>query len=78
MRNKKLKQICPNCGSEVVAPILYGMPLMDEEMERCLENREVYLGGCCVSENDPQYHCFACGEDFGYSAEQNESEDEKP
>lgn len=56
---------CPKCGSEKIAPILYGMPAFDEEMERQLNNQELYLGGCCVSDNDPQYHCFGCGKDFG-------------
>ena len=56
---------CPKCGSREVAPILYGMPAFDEELERQLDNQELYLGGCKVSEVDPQYHCFGCGKDVG-------------
>jgi len=56
---------CPKCGSTRVAPILYGMPAFDEEMERQLSNEKLYLGGCCVSDWDPEYHCFACGKDVG-------------
>lgn len=56
---------CPKCGSTRVAQILRGMPAYDEEMERQLRNEELYLGGCCVSDWDPEYHCFACGKDVG-------------
>lgn len=56
---------CPKCGSQKIAPILYGMPAYDEEMERQLNEQELYLGGCCVSDNDPQFHCFGCGNNFG-------------
>ncbi len=52
---------CPKCGSRRVAPILYGLPSIDEETERKLENEDLYLGGCSVSEEAPRYHCFACG-----------------
>lgn len=56
---------CPKCGSRKIAPILYGMPVSDEEMEERINNQELYLGGCCVSDLDPQFHCFECGKDFG-------------
>lgn len=56
---------CPKCGSQKIAPILYGMPVSDEEMEERINNQELYLGGCCVSDLDPQFHCFECGKDFG-------------
>ena len=54
---------CPKCGSKRVAPILYGMPAYDEELQRQLENEELYLGGCLMSEDAPEYHCFECGKD---------------
>ncbi len=65
---------CPKCGSMKIAPILYGMPVFDEEMERKLKNQEIYLGGCCVSDNDPLYHCFECGKDFGREQPTKDSE----
>lgn len=55
---------CPKCGSERVAPILYGMPAYDEELKRQLENEELYLGGCLMSDDAPDYHCFECGENI--------------
>ncbi len=56
---------CPKCGSRKIAPILYGMPVYDEEMEQKINHQELYLGGCCVTENNPQFHCFDCGKDVG-------------
>lgn len=55
---------CPKCGSKHTAPILYGLPEFDTEMERKLDNDELYLGGCCVTDYDPTYHCFSCNKDI--------------
>lgn len=56
---------CPKCGSKEVAPILHGMPAWSEDLEQKLNNRELYLGGCCLTGADPDYHCFGCKKDFG-------------
>ena len=56
---------CPKCGSRKTVPILHGMPAFDEELDRKLKNREMVLGGCCITGADPQYHCFGCGKDIG-------------
>lgn len=56
---------CPKCGSRHIAPILYGMPAFDEEMARQIKNKELVLGGCCISGREPRYHCFGCGRDVG-------------
>ena len=37
---------CPKCGSRRVAPILYGMPAFNEEVEQKLNEEKLYLGGC--------------------------------
>ena len=58
---------CPKCGSEKIAPILYGKPALDEEMEQQLNDQELYLGGCCVTDDSSQFHCFGCGINFGRS-----------
>ncbi len=62
---RKLKKVCPFCGSRKVAEYLYGMPAMSEELEKNLEKNKVILAGCCVSNVDPEYHCNECGKDFG-------------
>ena len=59
-----MKEKCPRCGSTQTAPILYGMPAFDDEMEAKLKAKQLYIGGCCVSGNDPQHHCFGCNLNF--------------
>ena len=46
-----------------MAPILYGMPAYNEEMQRKLDKKELVLGGCCITGADPEYHCFGCYRD---------------
>ncbi len=55
---------CPKCGSTRIAPILYGMPAFDEELQRKLDNEKIYLGGCLIEEMQPEYHCFGCRKDI--------------
>lgn len=52
---------CPACGSQQVASILYGMPAFGEQLQRDLEAGKIILGGCCVSDHDPQWQCVGCG-----------------
>ena len=56
---------CPRCGGKDTAPIMYGMPAFDDELERALADHKIVLGGCCISDADPKYHCFQCNKDFG-------------
>ncbi len=51
--------ICPECGSEDVIPIAYGKP--GAELAEAAERGEVFLGGCMISEDSPNWHCKACG-----------------
>ena len=60
-----LKQ-CPRCGSRDVAEYRFGMPVFSGELMDQIKKKEIKLGGCCVSGNDPQYHCNACRLDFGF------------
>ncbi len=57
----KLK--CPACGSLDTVKIVYGMPTY--EAFQAAERGEFVLGGCCVSEEDPDRACKACGRKFG-------------
>lgn len=56
---------CPRCGGTETAPIMYGMPAFSDELEQTIQNCKIVLGGCCVSEVSPKYHCFGCDKDFG-------------
>lgn len=44
------KRICPRCGSRKTAQILWGMPAFTEELEVKLKNKEIVLGGCCITD----------------------------
>jgi len=53
---------CPDCSSDNVARIVYGYPdlkMMDDEQEG-----RIKLGGCCVTEDDPEWHCWMCERDW--------------
>ncbi len=56
---------CPQCGSSNVAEILWGMPVLTEELERELNEGRIVLGGCCVDVDDPDWHCNDCECEFG-------------
>lgn len=55
---------CPRCGSRDSARILYGMPVFCEELEEKLNNKKIFLGGCCIPPDKPKYHCNSCNKDF--------------
>lgn len=57
------KKKCPACGSTYTVKILYGMPTY--EAFQVAEKGEISLGSCCVSDNNPNRHCKACGQNFG-------------
>ena len=59
------KILCPHCGSENIAEIVYGEVCFDKELEEALDKGEIYLGGCCIYSDSPAYHCDKCGEEFG-------------
>ncbi len=56
---------CPKCDSEKVAEILWGMPAESPELHEALKKGELVLGGCCVTDNDPNWHCNECGHEWG-------------
>lgn len=59
MEVRKLQQqICPWCSSDDVRPIVYGYP--SEEATDAEERGEVILGGCLVSEGQPEWVCIKC------------------
>ena len=60
-----LAKICPECGSNNVAKILYGYIAFDSELEKDLEAGKIALGGCCVSGIDPKWECNKCGHRWG-------------
>jgi hypothetical protein len=51
---------CPECGSENVKKIAYGLPAPDVHWPD-----DVVMGGCCITGNDPTRHCGECGHEWG-------------
>ena len=51
---------CPRCWAPVYR-ILYGLPVMSEEEYFKTYHEHVIYGGCCISEDDPEWACSKCG-----------------
>ncbi len=49
---------CPKCGSDDVAEIVYGYPTPEAIEAR--DQGDIELGGCIISEGDPQWVCKNC------------------
>lgn len=58
------KTICPYCGSDHIAEIIYGEMVFDQELEDALAKKEIILGGCCIYPDSPAFHCNDCGKEF--------------
>lgn len=41
------------------------MPMFTKKLEKELEQGKVKLGGCCISDDSPKYHCTDCGKEWG-------------
>ncbi len=50
--------LCPECNSKLI-PIMYGLPVMDENEEEKI-GVDYVLGGCCVSIDSPSHYCKHC------------------
>jgi hypothetical protein len=61
---RKGPEPCPQCGSLDIVPIMYGLP--GPEAMEAAEQGKIALGGCCVSDHDPQKQCKACGAQFDF------------
>jgi hypothetical protein len=49
---------CPICTKAKLVPIAYGFP--GAEMWRDEGLGLITLGGCCVTDNDPELECLGC------------------
>lgn len=58
------KIYCPNCSSANTCRIMYGMPEYTDKLERDLEAGKIHLGGCVITNVDPNRHCNECKLDF--------------
>ena len=62
-RTASILVVRPRCGGRAI-PILRGMPTL--EAFQAADRGEIYLGGCLVSDEDPDFACtgFDCGLQF--------------
>jgi transposase-like protein len=51
----KTRLICPACNSTEVKEIAYGFPGSEFDFDK------YEVGGCCVTDNDPDFKCMKCG-----------------
>lgn len=51
---------CPRCGKKSIARIIYGLPLMTDQLNRDLSDGKVILGGCSQEADDPAWKCTEC------------------
>ena len=56
---------CPKCGCGKVAKIIYGLVYIDEDLKKELDAGKTRLGGCCVSDESPQWECNSCYHEWG-------------
>lgn len=58
--SKRKPRKCPACSSHRVAIILYGMPAFSAKLEKDLNAGRIILGGCCITDDDPEWQCADC------------------
>ncbi|MBE5742518.1 MAG: hypothetical protein E7360_04250 [Clostridiales bacterium] len=55
---------CPYCGKSKLSKLLFGMPIMSDELQKDIEEGKVKLAGCIVGEDNPRYYCRWCKKEF--------------
>lgn len=56
---------CPKCGQVTGVRIIYGEP--GPELSAAANRGDVELGGCCVTDSDPNFKCKTCGHKWQFS-----------
>jgi hypothetical protein len=64
IRVSEKPQKCPVCSSNKISIYLWGMPVFSNALHKELAEGKVKLGGCCVTGDDPAYHCMECHTDM--------------
>jgi rubrerythrin len=60
-KSAKKPDKCPECGSDKIANILFGLPAFSASLREKIEDHKIVLGGCCVSNESPTWKCTVCG-----------------
>jgi hypothetical protein len=58
------KNMCPKCNSRNFAKILFGFPKFSKKLEKDLKSGKIFLGGCCIFDDSPQFHCNKCSNEW--------------
>ena len=56
---------CPKCNSSSIAEIFWGYPGNMDSIKDALDKNEVVLGGCIVTDHDPEWECNSCHHRWG-------------
>ena len=54
---------CSRCGATSWVPIMYGLPVFDDDLMAALDRGDIATGGCVVSPNQPLWQCRRCEAD---------------
>lgn len=60
------QRTCPKCSSHDVARIFWGHPMESECFFKKVKEKEIVLGGCIVTDDDPEWECTVCNHRWGY------------
>lgn len=52
----------PRCGNGRIAAVRYGFQIITPKLEKELDEGQVVLGGCVISDRNPAWQCVDCGE----------------
>jgi len=56
---KSKKYTCPKCQAKEAVKIIYGYPT--DATLKSWQNKEIELGGCIITGDDPDFRCMKCG-----------------
>lgn len=62
LESKDKPTFCPTCGKTPIAEIAYG--LLTKIDVKDINEGSIVLGGCCITDDSPQWHCTHCGQDI--------------
>lgn len=58
---KRKPRKCEQCGSTKIANIFYGYPSISTKLDKAIQEGRIVLGGCVITECDPNWKCVDCG-----------------
>ena len=63
--DRGMRFLCPECKSDHVVYILYGEPILDDDLKRAIESGKVELGGCMITPESQRWECRECRHSWG-------------